>query len=336
MVYDVAIVGAGPAGASCAFWLAKSGAKVAIFDHSHPREKPCGGIIPQELLEIFPPLGNFKNKKIFVNQIVLKVGDSELVYEPSKRRKLYQVLRSEFDFFILDEAQKAGADWIKAKVKKIRREKTLWNISAEGTNIQSKFIVGADGARSLIRNYVGRKLAPDELVAVSGFTIDEELGRSIAIELRKKCLGFVIPKIGCTYVGIAMRLERAKNLNKTLFDFAQQKGFNIDKSQKWFAAMPYLKASSFRNPKISGDGWLLVGDAACHCDPLTGEGIKYALLGAKIASDCILSKKVDEYRKMCWDSFAKKLSFSARVVRSPLKKLLNVLAVLGSKKNGRD
>ena len=53
-VEDVAIVGGGPAGAYCALTLAKKGIMPTIFDHSHPREKPCGGGISPPVLKKFP------------------------------------------------------------------------------------------------------------------------------------------------------------------------------------------------------------------------------------------------------------------------------------------
>ncbi|MBI4477128.1 MAG: FAD-dependent oxidoreductase, partial [Acidobacteria bacterium] len=55
MVFDVAVIGAGPAGAWAASCLARGGARVALFDPSHPREKPCGGGITSRALSIVGP-----------------------------------------------------------------------------------------------------------------------------------------------------------------------------------------------------------------------------------------------------------------------------------------
>lgn len=331
MVYDVAIVGAGPAGASCAYWLAKSGVKVVIFDHSHPREKLCGGIIPQEAVEIFPLLADFKNKMPFKNRILLKVGKKEFVYDPSNRRELFQVLRSELDMFILEEAQKAGAVWIKDRVKRTKNIKGLWNIFSKSSNVQTGFLVGADGARSLTRSYVKQWIEWSELVFVTGFAVEKAQDKNLKIQLQRDNICFTMPKPNCTFVGVAAKLSTAcdVSLNDILKSFAQKEGFEISVRKKRSALMPYLRPSSFKKLKIAGDDWLLVGDAAGHCDPLTGEGIKYALWGAKIAADCILNGSVGKYQKLCFDAFAKKLSFSARIVRGPVKNILSALAVLG-------
>jgi flavin-dependent dehydrogenase len=58
---DVAIVGGGPAGAYCAFELAKQGINATVFDHSYPREKPCGGGISPPTIEKFPFVERFRS-----------------------------------------------------------------------------------------------------------------------------------------------------------------------------------------------------------------------------------------------------------------------------------
>lgn len=333
MTYDVAIVGAGPAGASCAFWLAKSGAKVVIFDHSHPREKLCGGIIPEEVTQIFPPLADFKNKTPFKNRVLIEVGKKKFFYEPSKHKGFYQVLRSEFDMFILNEAQKAGAVWMRDRVKSTKNEKGEWNISSKSDKVRAKFLVGADGARSLVKGYIGQKVEDSELVIAIGSAIPDAQDRILKIQLHKYGICFIMPKPNCVLAGVAATLARAceVRLSDIFKSFAQKEGVEINARKKWTALMPYFRGSSFKKLRVAGDNWLLVGDAAGHCDPLTGEGIKYALWGAKIAADCILNRRVGEYQKMCWDSFTKKLALSARIVRSPLEGILKALVVVGFK-----
>ncbi|MFC1889051.1 NAD(P)/FAD-dependent oxidoreductase [Thermodesulfobacteriota bacterium] len=331
MIHDVVIVGGGPAGAACAYWLARAGLEVAVLDNSHPREKPCGGLISQDAFEHFPPLGDFSEIRPFRGQILLKVGGKELHYNPaSRKKKIYQALRSDLDLFFLDKAEQAGAAWIRMKAGSVRRHKEFWSVTGSERELRAGLIVGAEGTRSLVAKAVGQDLTREDVVAVSGATMREEMPGAIEIEVREKWLGFVIPKPGRTDVGIASRLTHAVRMGKILSGFAAGKGLIIEDGRKWFTMMPSLAVSGFRDRPISSEDWLLVGDAAGQCDPLTGEGIKYALWGAKIAADCIARGKPGEYQQLCSKAFMKRLSVSARVARGPIQMFITALELFGS------
>ena len=116
-----AIVGGGPAGAYCAICLTENGIYPTIFDPTHPREKPCGGIVSTLAQKIFPffiqiPIEHSKIEKICVvtprgKQINLKL-----------RGKILGFSRLTLDKYLLDKAVEKGAELIQEKVIALKRE----------------------------------------------------------------------------------------------------------------------------------------------------------------------------------------------------------------------
>ena len=117
--HEVAIVGGGPAGSICSYEMAKNGIDIALFDDSHPREKPCGGAITGRIFKEF-----VIPKKIidrYVNWLILEnqKGDSVKIY---KRKMGIFVMRRKFDYYWFNRARKTDLTFFKERVKKIKKE----------------------------------------------------------------------------------------------------------------------------------------------------------------------------------------------------------------------
>ncbi len=112
---DVAIIGAGPAGSWAAWRLASAGARVVLFDPSHPREKPCGGGVTGRALALVAPAVSIAPVGVPIRaaRFVDSDGASEAAvpFEPDGR-DLIVVSRSAFDAALLHAAQNAGATLI--------------------------------------------------------------------------------------------------------------------------------------------------------------------------------------------------------------------------------
>lgn len=315
MQYDAIIIGAGPAGSTCAYHLAKAGWKVAIFDGSHPREKPCGGIFPDDVIVHFPPLAGFLAKEAFQRPVAIGLNGKTHSFSFWKHRKLYQASRLDLDLFCLQEAQSAGAVWIREQVKSILRKSNQWIITGSKKEASSEFLVGADGVMSLVRKTLGRPYDRSKMAAVCGMTVEQTNSGPVKIEFGSQGLGFVIPKPDRTEVGIASRLNRAKAMKKRLLRYAEESDWPVAGAKHWFAVMPLLGARDFFASGISGDKWLLVGDAAGQVNPLTGEGLLFSIWGAEIAAKCLVEKRTRDYPRLCLRAFGHRLSFSAALVR---------------------
>src|SRR6185436_4975818 len=113
---DVAIVGAGPAGARAAYVLASRGARVTIFDASHPREKPCGGGVTGKALALLPaaPPGDPLPAR-WLDRCRLESGDGEHVEVPLGR-PVAVAARRDLDAWLLRRAVEAGARHVAQRV----------------------------------------------------------------------------------------------------------------------------------------------------------------------------------------------------------------------------
>ena len=148
--FDVGIVGGGPAGARAAWRLSRSGARVVMFDGSHPREKPCGGgvtgraldlvsdaIDPAALPSIAITAATFEHG---ANITAVSVGNG------SRSHPLLAVMsRRVFDDTLLAAAIAAGARLVRSRARKIVAGPTGWTVESALESVQVEWLLGADG-----------------------------------------------------------------------------------------------------------------------------------------------------------------------------------------------
>lgn len=328
MKYDVIIIGAGPAGTSAALEFAKkSDLHVLVVDkESLPREKPCGGAMPpsvEKLLNI--DISSVVKKRI---DIIQRYHNYENNVLSSFDRKNGPILvnRSEFDMYLLEQSKKIGKGNIEVleKCSVISIDETLNEVCVvlgNGKELQAKYLIGADGALGKVASMTGlmknRKFAP---------TLDAEIitndhyyeNHSDAMVFNFFCLphgyGWIFPKEKNKFsCGVGTWLKPL-NLKTELHDFLI-KSFPKNAIEK-------IEVSGYPIPvyngteQISTDRILLTGDAAALVDPVTGEGIRFALHSGKIAASIIIkSLKGDiggvseEYQKVIYNEIGKELKF---------------------------
>src|SRR5882762_1709073 len=169
-MFDVLIVGAGPAGSFAAERLAKAGVRVALFD-GRPEGDPkaCGGGVTAKALKTWPHL---------LDAVGRTVSELEM-YAPSGRciqLKLDEPFaiysRRAFDSYLLERARAAGAGVFKEKISgsRIVKADSGWLLKgASGNEWQGKFLVGADGANSAIAKMLAGPLPPAEMEVAFGY-----------------------------------------------------------------------------------------------------------------------------------------------------------------------
>ncbi len=126
--FDVIIVGGGPAGSTCANFLGNENINVALFDHSHPREKPCGGGLSYKAIEKF----NIPEKVADLICDRFVIGDHKGInIEVITRNKSFLVMREKFDKYLLDEARKKNILYFKERVTSVNRRNSNWIVKTK-------------------------------------------------------------------------------------------------------------------------------------------------------------------------------------------------------------
>jgi geranylgeranyl reductase family protein len=298
--FHVAIVGGGPAGAWTAFQLARAGARVAIVDGSHPREKPCGGGLSARALHLLRPLpealgrsGNTITSSRFSDGA--QRADVPLAYPGRETPALIVSSRRLFDRSLLDAACSAGAELVPERVTTIERTAAGWTLRAGGRPIETEWLIGADGANSLVRRTVAQPFPRDALSIASGYYLHGRSAAGIDIAFTRAPAGYLwsFPRpdhLAIGACGQANETSSAALLGLTA-EWIRRNTAPGAAMTRYSWPIPSLSLAQIGSERPAGDRWLLVGDAAGLVDPITREGLYFALASAGIAANSLLKDR---------------------------------------------
>ena len=316
---EIAIIGAGPAGAHLASRLPSDGRDVTLFDPKGAWEKPCGGGVPTRAIKEFGFLlenSGYPRKLIrritmispLERRVTLTLDDPFAIYS-----------REVLNGLVLDRAIEAGANFVREAVTDFVRESDAWTIvTDQGNKWHSRFLIGADGASSFTRRRLVGIFPKQDLALAFGYNIlTEEITDApksngsnqadstgpatdeVVVRFPKDFTGYLwaFPRPGVMNFGVASKLgeRNSDELRVLLTDFvsAYYGGQMPDSTRVHFfgAKIPTLDLASWKDLRTTGDGWALIGDAAGFADPITGEGIYYAFKSADLYADALLDAK---------------------------------------------
>jgi len=288
---EVAIIGGGPAGSYCAYTLAQNGFQPIIFDHSHPREKPCGGLVTPLTQEMFPFLSELPVDHFERDRIYFVSPNGKQVCIRSRKRKVRCFSRLKLDQSLVNMAVKKGAELVKEKVVALGRNANFWEIKTASKSYYAKTLIGADGVNSLVRKNTIGPLNKKDLGFCFGYFVRGLEKEEITIRFLSQRKGYMwtIPREDHTCVGIgSSELSYSHGLKKELDLFIEQNYPRIERISEWASLIPNVKdVKTFYTP-LAGRNWIIIGDAAGHVNPINGEGIMYALLDGELAAQAII------------------------------------------------
>ncbi|KAK9830972.1 hypothetical protein WJX81_004131 [Elliptochloris bilobata] len=323
--YDAVIIGSGPSGSTCAFYMARGGARVALLDKEHfPRDKYCGDAVCTPAIRILEEMGVLKelvdhNEANFADSGGF-VSPSGLSYIGASKERLggaaaCAVKRTHLDMRMAHKARDTGADLREgfevASVPLFDAQTGLWSVtSAKGETVRGRVLVLADGATSRMAMQMGYCTEPPKGVCsrayVEGGTHNADFdgvcfyqreslpGYSAIFRHPNDELNYCYYLIPCGKDGMCGDVTEADL--KRLHEGAIRHDPFISRALGPKAKVERMKAAALRLgsqgvPRSYDDHLLIIGDAAGHIDPLTGEGIHTAMMGGKAAAATIMAMR---------------------------------------------
>jgi geranylgeranyl reductase family protein len=347
--FDVLIVGAGPAGSFAAERLAQGGARVALFDGRPEGEpKACGGGVTAKALKAWPHLLGAVGRTVDELEMYSPSG-KHLHMKLDEPFAIYS--RVAFDSYLRNRAREAGAKVFFEKItaKRITRTEDGWTLhGASGSEAVSewsgKILVGADGANSAIAKKLAGPLQASDMEVAFGYRapLPEQGDAPTVIAFLPGWVGYAwaFPRLDHISFGIATTQEafEHKALDDLLWQFMvgyyrhrENAKTNIWKkleapasiveknlratAERYAARIPGLADQTWDKRRACGEGWALLGDAAGFADPVTGEGIYYALRSAELFADAFLAGRPEEYEKRWREDFGAELRRASQMRR---------------------
>jgi len=314
---NITVVGAGPAGSWTSILLAQRGHSVTLLDPQAPWEKPCGGGVTTKALAHFPIFESALPRQM-IDRIIVYFGDRTAV-TISPQQPLAVVSRKDLGKCLLEEALKAGVAFVKSRVSRITPDRQGWLLTTRDGAMHADFLVGADGATSLVRRSVSKGLQPEDLSVTLGYFIPGTTSSQMKIFFVPDFEGYIwsFPRPNHLSYGLITRTVpgwtvRAKMLLSN-FIVADLGADVMQQAEFYSAPVPCLGPRSWKSNKIVGERWALIGDAAGFVDPITGEGIHFALKSAELLAENI--EKPDQYAQRAWNEIGRELARAAHMYR---------------------
>ncbi len=284
-MFDVIVVGTGPAGASAAFELSRSGLRVLMLERQKlPRYKACGGAIPFNFFQTLPPRTQ-KTLETFLDR-GLYFGSGNKKFEPNIAIKVAAVMRDRFDYEFAQAAVDEGAELVDGNpVIAVTEEKDRVSIKTQKGIFQGRYLVGADGATGVIKRRlgIGSRNPPAPAMEVEIPHRQEAAANHptlIHFTLIRDGYAWVFPKAGIHSVGILSFNRDRQKVREKLAEWTRLCGYRLEGESLHGHPIPVWQ----RKNRLATGRSLLVGDAADTVDPLGGEGIRHGIISGRIAA----------------------------------------------------
>lgn len=309
----IAILGGGPAGAMAAATLAAAGRRVVLVDEKLVWEKPCGGGVSQKALSRYSFLRDAEVESNWVRGCEFISPAGRKAYLTMERRVAI-FSRRVLNGLLLHRAQQAGAELLRDRVTGIDGGAARWQLKTCNTNLNAHYLIFALGARNLFRAQFSRPFTSADLMATVGYFVPGG-GDHMLVRFVPGLEGYswLFPRRDHSSAGICARMgtKSTAELRFNLEQCLRQQGINFQGAPFFAHLLPSLSWRTLREARFSGEGWAMIGDAAGFVDPLTGEGVYYALRSAELLCQALLAGRPEMYPQLLRQDFLPELELAA-------------------------
>jgi geranylgeranyl reductase family protein len=287
--HDIIVVGAGPAGSTAAYRLAKAGASVLLLDRARfPRDKPCGGGVTGRAARLLP----FSIEPVVehvVSAVDLRLRYGKTLARGDGQPLVYMTQRKRLDHFLVQRAVEAGVE-LREGIKVGELEVGEDGVSVEG--FEALALVGADGVNGVTARALGLGGNRVVGVALEGNLTYAKMDRKaydgrLALELGvvPGGYGWVFPKGDHANFGVGGWPDEGPRLREHLRVLCEAHGASFEDLEELRGYRLPL-----REPKatLARGRALLVGDAAGLIDPVSGDGMFEGFLSSEYASEAVI------------------------------------------------
>jgi flavin-dependent dehydrogenase len=305
----IGVIGARLAGSYASLLLSKIGHEVLLFDDSTEKEKPCGGGVTAKALRGIQwfrenPLPHTEIKIVRMSTNSGNRGELFL------RNPIHIFSRSVLDSKLREAAIRAGSRFTPQRAVRLTAREGGWIVSTRQNDYPVDYLVGADGATSSVRSQLVGKYAAADLSLALGYYLPGEYHHNSILISFQECgfLGYIwsFPRTDHSSVGILQWLPEtnARELRRRVLQFIAQHYPAAEKNLHFYAArIPCLSRRTLLQQKICGSNWALLGDAAGFTDPITAEGIHYALRSAELLATAFQQEDPAKFQELCRSDF---------------------------------
>lgn len=288
MMFDCIVVGAGPAGASAAYHLAKRGRSVLLLEkQALPRYKPCNGGVSPAVAQWFDfdftPAIALKVQHI---RYTWKLGDpvSAKLQTPEP---MWMVRRDVFDHFLVQQAQKQGTELRdNTEATGIEFKYDHWQVNTANGPVTGRYLIAADGAKGPTRRWLGFKELKPRMAATLEIPASNVDTANAHFEFGMVKNGAIwnFPKPDGYSLGLAtFRGGDPSDLHGPLTDYATKSGMDVKAGQRFLHPLCLWDG----NQKLHTQNALIAGEAACIVDPLIAEGVRPSMFTGVKAAEAI-------------------------------------------------
>lgn len=313
--HEVIVVGSGPAGSIAAWELAKAGVSVAVIEKAAlPRYKTCGGGIIGRAMQALPvDVRRVVEQECYSAQLnILPTGLSFTTHRPTPIVSM--TMRDQFDNALLSAAQSAGATvHQRCALEQVSYQDDCITVGTNVGTMRAKFVVAADGAFSTVARKIGmadgRILIPalEYEVTLPSDRLDRFQGVArFDFGIPPHGYAWAFPKKNHLSIGVLSTVQRGGDLKSAMTRYLDLIGCGaVTQVQQHGFVIPI----SPRKGPLVDQRVLLVGDAAGLADPVTGEGISFAIRSGLMAAQSLIDGHFEEeaVRQVYTQSLAKSI-----------------------------